>query len=153
MVDWCRSPEERDLPPQRQVCGRQYFTEAGTHNLTTDRWRPGIAISRTSFEVPGATELQFGDDTLHAKLSDSRRIAVPLAWYPRLLQATPDERGNWEIIAGGQHLHWPDPDEDISVEMLLTGRKSGESQTSLPDLLAPMARGQRSRPSSSAATR
>ncbi len=112
-----------------------------------------MAISTTSFEVPGATELQFGDDTLHAKLSDGRRIAVPLAWYPRLLQATPEERGTWQIIAGGKHLHWPDPNEDISVKMLLTGRKSGESLTSLPDFLAPMARGQRSRPSSSAATR
>ena len=112
-----------------------------------------MAISRTSFEVPGATELQLGDDTLHAELSDGRRIAVPLAWYPRLLHATLAEQGNWVIIAGGQHLHWPDLDEDISVEMLLTGRKSGESLTSLPDLLAPMARGQRGRPSSSAATR
>ena len=89
-----------------------------------------MAISTTSFEVPGATELQIDDDTLNAELSDGRRIAVPLAWYPRLLDATPQERGNWELIAGGQHLHWPDLDEDISVEMLLTGQKSGESQTS-----------------------
>ena len=89
-----------------------------------------MAISTTSFEVPGATELQFDEDALHAELSDGRRIAVPLAWYPRLLHATPQERTNHQIIAGGQHLHWPDLDEDISVEMLLTGQKSGESQTS-----------------------
>ena len=89
-----------------------------------------MAISTTSFEVPGATEIHFDDDTLHAELTDGRRIAVPLAWYPRLLHATPEERGNWAIIAGGQHLHCPDIDEDISVEMLLTGQKSGESQTS-----------------------
>lgn len=89
-----------------------------------------MAISTRSFEVPGATELQLDEDTLHAELTDGRRIAVPLAWYPRLLHATPGERGNWAIIAGGQHLHWPDLDEDISVEMLLTGQKSGESQSS-----------------------
>ena len=89
-----------------------------------------MAISTTSFEVPGATQLQLDDDTLYAELSDGRRIAVPLAWYSRLLHATPEERGKWEIIAGGQHLHWPDLDEDISVGMLRTGQKSGESQTS-----------------------
>lgn len=89
-----------------------------------------MAISTTSFEVPGATELLLDEDTLHAELSDGRRIGVPLAWYPRLLHASPEERENWEIIAGGQHLHWPDPDEDISVEMLLTGQKSGESKSS-----------------------
>ena len=89
-----------------------------------------MPISTTSFELPGATDLELYEDTLHAELSDGRRIAVPLAWYPRLLHATPEERANWEIVAGGQHLHWPDLDEDITVEMLLTGRKSGESQTS-----------------------
>ena len=89
-----------------------------------------MAISNVSFEVPGAMELQVTEDTLTAELSDGRTIAVPLAWYPRLVHATPEERNNWEIHAAGQHLHWPDLDEDLSVEMLLTGQKSGESQRS-----------------------
>jgi len=70
------------------------------------------------------------NDAVSAELSDGRRIAVPLAWYPRLYHATREERDNWEISYGGQHFHWPDLDEDISVEMLLTGQKSGESQRS-----------------------
>ena len=86
-----------------------------------------MAISTVSFEVPGAMTLEVTEDTLTAELCDGRTISVPLAWYPRLVHATPEERNNWEVHAGGQHLHWPDLDEDLSVEMLLTGQKSGES--------------------------
>ena len=89
-----------------------------------------MTISTVSFEVPGATELEVTEDNLTAALHDGRTICVPLAWYPRLVHATPEERNNWEIHAGGQHLHWPDLDEDLSVEMLLTGQKSGESHRS-----------------------
>lgn len=67
------------------------------------------------------------DDTLSVELSDGRSIAAPLAWYPRLLHATKDERDNWRLIAGGQGVHWPELDEDISVENLLAGKASGES--------------------------
>ena len=95
-----------------------------------------MAISTVSFEVPGAMELEVTEDSLTAVLSDGRTIAVPVAWYPRLVHATPEERNNWEIHAGGQHLHWPDLDEDLSVEMLLTGQKSGESPRSLKRWLA-----------------
>ena len=70
------------------------------------------------------------EDTLTVELSDGRTIAVPLAWYPRLIHATKKERGNWRIIGKGQGIHWPDLDEDISVEGLLAGRPSGESQES-----------------------
>ncbi len=90
-----------------------------------------MAISTVSFEVPGAMMLEVTEDTLAAELCDGRIISVPLAWYPRLVHATPEERNNWGIHAAGQHLHWPDLDEDLSVEMLLTGQKSGESQRSL----------------------
>ena len=89
-----------------------------------------MTISTVSFEVPGAMTLEVSEDTLSAELCDGRIISVPLAWYPRLVHATPKERDNWEIHAGGQHLHWPDLDEDLSVEMLLTGQKSGESPRS-----------------------
>ena len=90
-----------------------------------------MAISAVSFEVPGAMNLEVSDDVLTAELDDGRSISVPLAWYPRLTHANPAERNNWEIHANGQHLHWPDLDEDLSVEMLLTGQKSGESRQSL----------------------
>ena len=61
---------------------------------------------------------------------DSRTISVPLVWYPRLIHATPAERSNLELWADGRYIHWPDLDEDLSVEGLLAGRLSGESQRS-----------------------
>ncbi|HEX8146626.1 MAG TPA: DUF2442 domain-containing protein [Pyrinomonadaceae bacterium] len=70
------------------------------------------------------------DDTLSVDLSDGRTISVPLAWYPRLLNGTPEERNNWRFIGGREGIHWPDLDEDISVENLLAGKPSGESQGS-----------------------
>ena len=75
------------------------------------------------------------EDVLAVQLSDGRDISVPLSWYPRLVHATPEERGRWELIGGGEGIHWPDLDEDISVEMLLAGRKSGESRRSFKQWL------------------
>ena len=69
------------------------------------------------------------------QLSDGRDISVPLSWYPRLVHATTEERIHWELIGSGQGIHWPDLDEDISVEMLLAGRKSGESRRSFKQWL------------------
>ena len=71
------------------------------------------------------------DDTLSVDLADARTISVPLTWYPRLLQGTAEERNYWRLIGRGQGINWPDLDEDISVESLLAGRKSGETQSSL----------------------
>ncbi len=70
------------------------------------------------------------DDTIAVDLSDGRTIAVPLAWYPRLLHGTPEERNNWRLIGDKEGVHWPALDEDISVENLLAGKPSGESQSS-----------------------
>jgi hypothetical protein len=70
------------------------------------------------------------DDTLAVDLSDGRTISVPLAWFPRLLHGTPEERSNWRFIGDREGIHWPDLDEDISVENLLAGKSSGESQSS-----------------------
>ncbi len=64
-------------------------------------------------------------------LDDARTISVPLAWYPRLLHARQEERDNWRLIGKGTGVHWPDLDEDISVENILAGSASGESQGSL----------------------
>ena len=93
-------------------------------------------VSTTEVSVPEAMTIAVTEDTLTAELSDGRTIAVPLAWHPRLVHATPEERSNWELIGGGQGIHWPDLDEDISVEGLLAGRKSGESHSSFQQWLA-----------------
>lgn len=69
-----------------------------------------------------AETLRFDDHTMWVDLSDGRTIGVPLAWFPRLLHATPDERLNYRISVAGNGLHWDDLDEDISVAGLLEGR-------------------------------
>jgi hypothetical protein len=61
------------------------------------------------------------DDHLTVDLMDGRSIVVPLAWYPRLLEASPAERANWQHASGGYGIHWPDIDEDLSVAGLLRG--------------------------------
>ena len=94
--------------------------------------------------VPEAEDVEVTDDTLTAELADGRSISVPLAWYPRLAHATPHERRSWRLIGGGEGVHWPDLDEDISVEGLLAGRPSGESQRSLKRWLEARTAGQRS---------
>ena len=75
------------------------------------------------------------DDTLAVELSDGRDISVPLAWFPRLLHGTPAERSNWRYIGDKAGIHWPDLDEDISIENLLMGKPSGESQNSFKQWL------------------
>jgi hypothetical protein len=75
-------------------------------------------------------------DALTVELSDGRSISVPLAWYPRLLHGAPEERSNWRLVGQGIGIHWLALDEDISVENLLAGQASGESQQSLKRWLA-----------------
>ena len=87
-------------------------------------------ISAVEIEVPKAKDVRVTKDTLSADLSDGRTISVPLEWFPRLVHATPEERNNWRLIGRGHGIHWEDIDEDISVEGLLTGKPSGESQVS-----------------------
>lgn len=77
------------------------------------------------------TSVSAKDDVLVVELSDGRSITVPVAWFPRLENGTPAERQNWRLIGKGEGIHWPELDEDISVERLLAGRGSGESQDSL----------------------
>lgn len=71
------------------------------------------------------------DEDLTVELADGRRIIVPLAWYPRLLNATAAERKNCRLLGDGYAMEWPDLDEHIGVEGLLAGRLSGESRQSL----------------------
>ena len=78
-----------------------------------------------------AQQVTVTDDSLVVDLMDGRSVSVPLAWYPRLVHATAEERAKWRLIGRGEGIHWDDLDEDISVEGLLAGRASGESQRSL----------------------
>jgi hypothetical protein len=71
-----------------------------------------------------ATDVRIDAERLHVALSDGREISVPLAWFPRLHQATPDQRQHWELIGRGIGLHWPDIDEDLSVAGLLAGNQA-----------------------------
>ena len=77
-----------------------------------------------------ATSVAVSDEALVVELEDGRTLSVPLAWYPRLAHGTPAEREHWRLIGRGEGIHWPDLDEDISVDGLLGGRPSGESQRS-----------------------
>jgi Protein of unknown function (DUF2442) len=66
-------------------------------------------------------DVRISDDALSVDLVDGRTITVPLAWFPRLLHATVEQRGSWKISAAGFGIHWPDVDEDLSSEGLLRG--------------------------------
>ena len=79
--------------------------------MTTSELRAGEAIR----------DVHVSEDTLSVDLIDGRTISVPLAWYPRLLHATPAQRANWQIAGAGYGIHWPDVDEDLSAEGLLRG--------------------------------
>jgi hypothetical protein len=89
-----------------------------------------MSSSTVDNQIVAAANVRATDDTLTVDLSDGRVVSVPMAWYPRLSHGTLDERNNWRLIGGGRGIHWPDLDEDISVEGLLAGKPSGESQTS-----------------------
>src|SRR5690606_9905548 len=73
----------------------------------------------------------FSEDAMTVYLDDGRSLSVPLAWYPRLLAGAPCELKNFELIGDGEGIHWPDLNEDISVDGLLAGRRSAESNASL----------------------
>ena len=70
---------------------------------------------------PIARNLQFKDDIMWIDRADGRRLGVPLAYFPRLLRATPGQRARYTVSGGGTGLHWDDLDEDISVRSLLLG--------------------------------
>ncbi len=80
--------------------------------------------------IPQATSVEVTSDELTVDLVDGRTVSVPLSWYPRLVNASENERNNWRLIGYGEGIHWPDLDEDISIENLLLGKRSGESPDS-----------------------
>ncbi len=66
-------------------------------------------------------DIRLTEDAISVDLFDGRTITVPLTWYPRLLHASPQERGNWQVSGAGYGIHWPDLDEDLSTQGLLQG--------------------------------
>ena len=85
---------------------------------------------------PLAVDLTVTEETLKLVLADGRCLTVPLAWYPRLAQATESERAHWQLLGGGYAIEWPDLDEHIGVAGVLAGRRSGESETSFQRWMA-----------------
>ena len=98
-------------------------------------------ISVAEIIVPGAMHVTLNDESLVVDLTDGRTVSVPLSWYPRLTNATVQERNNWRLIGRGEGIHWPDLDEDISIAGLISGKPSGESRTSLLQWLAQRGKG------------
>ena len=86
-------------------------------------------------QVATTRNVTITEDALTVELSDGRTISIPLTWYPRLLHGTSVERNTWRLIGNGEGIHWPNLDEDISVENLVFGRASGESQRSFKQWL------------------
>lgn len=78
----------------------------------------GITATRADERVHTVT---FNGDSFTVELKDGRAITTPLAWFPRLLHATPAQRENWRLSGAGYGIHWPDIDEDIATEGLLRG--------------------------------
>jgi hypothetical protein len=97
----------------------------------TAYWSNGMSSSTIEIQVVDAVDVRATDDRLVIELEDGRTISLPLSWYPRLLHSTPEERSNYRLIGGGSGIHWSDLDEDLSVEDMLAGRRSQESQSSL----------------------
>ncbi|MEW5939402.1 MAG: DUF2442 domain-containing protein [Chloroflexota bacterium] len=85
---------------------------------------------------PTAVAVEVTEDDLIVDLTDGRRIIVPLAWYPRLMYATPAERQNFQLLGDGYVIEFPDLDEHIGIEGLIAGRQSGESQKSFEKWLS-----------------
>jgi len=90
-----------------------------------------MSFSRIEPSQARAQHVTVSDEAITLELADGRTISSPLAWYPRLLHATPEERNRWQPIGQGEGIHWPDLDEDIEVDALVSGARSGESQRSL----------------------
>lgn len=95
-----------------------------------------MSTSPSDIGRPLAVDVEVSEDTLTVHLADGRTIAAPVIWYPRLANGTPAERARWKLIGSGHGIHWPELDEDISVEALLNGRRSNEAPSSLKKWLS-----------------
>jgi hypothetical protein len=90
-----------------------------------------MSSSETELAPAAARTIDVRDGSLVVALTDGRSLSVPLEWYPRLAEATPQELMDWQIVGRGEGIHWPRLDEDISVVALLTGQRSREGPDSL----------------------
>jgi hypothetical protein len=90
-----------------------------------------MSISTIEIQPTLAERISIDEESLTIDFVDRRSISVPLEWYPRLWHGTPQERNYWRLIGQGEGIHWPELDEDISVENVWAGQPSGESQRSL----------------------
>ncbi|MBI3523486.1 MAG: DUF2442 domain-containing protein [Betaproteobacteria bacterium] len=95
-----------------------------------------MIISQTEVAIPNVQNVTVSESALTVELEDGRTVAAPLGWYPRLAHASPEEWVRWRLIGAGIGIHWEDLDEDISVEGLILGKPSGESQKSFQRWLA-----------------
>ena len=95
-----------------------------------------MIISQTEIAIPNAQHVSISDEALTVELEDGRTLSAPIGWYPRLAHAKPEERSSWRLIGQGSGIHWDDIDEDISIEGLLLGKRSGESPSSFKRWLA-----------------
>ena len=82
---------------------------------------------------PLAIGLEVTDDELIVSLADGRKLSVPIVWYPRLANASPQQRRNWKVIGPGVGFHWPDVDEDLSVEGMLRGVPAPGIRPQIPE--------------------
>ena len=112
-----------------------------------------MSSSAVETHVARAVRVTASKDALAVDLTDGRTVIAPLAWYPRLLHGAPHERTRWRLIGAGQGIHWPDLDEDISVEALLAGRPSAENQRSFKRWLASRSGSRRTPPTARKAHR
>jgi hypothetical protein len=101
---------------EKPVCGRQR--------------QYGMNTSMANIIAPEAVSVLITEDSLTVDLMDGRTITVPLTWFPRIIHGNSAERKNWKLVGNGKGIHWEELDEDISVEGLLAGKPSEESQQS-----------------------
>jgi hypothetical protein len=90
-----------------------------------------MSILTTDLITTRIQNVSTSDDSLTVELTDGRTISVPLGWYPRLFHGAASERSNWRLIGNGEGIHWESLDEDVSIENIILGQPSGESQWSL----------------------
>jgi hypothetical protein len=91
----------------------------------TNVWGHGMSSSAEILDAldPTAVDLAIEEFSLRVYLRDGRELVVPLAWFPRLAGATPEQLRNWRLIGNGVGIHWPDLDEDLSVAGMLLGTR------------------------------
>jgi hypothetical protein len=109
--------------------------------------KSAMSSSVPELRLATAVSVEVTRDRLSVELTDGRTIAAPVAWFPRLSHGTVAERRNWRLVGEGHGIHWADLDEDVSIEGLLLGRPSAESQPSFRHWLEQRKKGKAGRSS------